>query len=87
MAKVLPISEAKMKLAELVAGLKTGDEEVLITRNGQPAAILIAPEAYEALKETLSILSNPEATAQIRSAQAYFEAGRRGLSLDEVFPE
>ena len=87
MAKILSISEAKMKLAELVAGLAAGEEEVIITRNGRPAAILMAPEAYEGLQETMSILSNPEAVAQIRRAQAYFATGQRGLSLDEVFPE
>jgi antitoxin YefM len=87
MAKMLPISEAKMKLAELVASLEAGDEEVIITRNGRPAAILLATEAYEALQETLALLSNPETIAQIRRAKAYFDAGHHGLSLDEVFPE
>jgi antitoxin YefM len=87
MPKILSISEAKMKLAELVAGLEAGAEEVVITRHGRPATILMAPEAYEALQETLNILSNPDAMAQIRCAQAYFATGQRGLSLDEVFPE
>lgn len=87
MAKTLPISEVKMKLGELVAGLEAGDEEVIITRNGRPAAVLLATEAYEALKETLAILSNPETIAQIRRARAYFDAGYHGLSVEEVFPE
>jgi antitoxin YefM len=87
MAKTLPISEAKMKLGELVAGLEAGDEEVIITRNGRPAAVLLATEAYEALQETLALLSDPETIAQVRRAKAYFDAGHRGLSLDEVFPE
>ena len=86
-AKTLPISEAKMKLAQLVASLQAGDEEVVITRNGRPAAVLLAIEAYEALKETLAILSNPETIDQIRRARAYFDAGHRGFSLDEVFDE
>jgi prevent-host-death family protein len=87
MAKTLPISEAKMKLAELVASLDAGDEEVIITRNGRPVAILLATEAYEALQETLALLSNPQTIAQIHRAKAYFDAGEHGLSLDEVFPE
>jgi antitoxin YefM len=87
MAKTLPISEAKMKLGELVASLEAGDEEVIITRNGRPAAVLLATEAYEALRETLALLSNPETMNQIRRAKAYFDAGHHGLSLDEVFPE
>jgi antitoxin YefM len=87
MAKTLPISEAKMKLGELVASLEAGDEEVIITRNGRPAAVLLATEAYETLQETLALLSKPETMNQIRRAKAYFNAGHHGLSLDEVFPE
>ena len=87
MAKTLPISEAKMKLGELVAGLEAGDEEVVITCNGRPAAVLLATEAYEALQETLALLSDPETIDQVRRAKAYFDAGHRGRSLDEVFPE
>ena len=87
MAKTLPISEVKMKLAELIAGLEGGDEEVIITRNGRPAAVLVATEAYEGLRETLAILSHPEALAQIQRAQAYFAAGQQGLAPDEVFDE
>ena len=86
-AKTLPISAAKMKLGELIAGLEAGDEEVIITRNGRPAAILITPVEYEALKETLAILANPEALDQIQRSRAYFETGQHGLSLDEVFAE
>jgi antitoxin YefM len=87
MAKTLPISEAKMKLGELVASLEAGDEEVIITRNGRPAAVLLATEPYEALQETLALLSNPQTIARIRRVKAYFDAGQHGLSLDEVFPE
>jgi antitoxin YefM len=87
MAKTLPISAVKMKLAELIAGLEGGDEEVIITRHGRPAALLVATEAYEALRETLAILSHPDTLAQIQRAQAYFAAGQQGLTPDEVFDE
>lgn len=87
MAKILPISEAKMKLGELISDLEAGDEECIITRNGRRAAVLLSPEAYDSLKETLALLSNPEAISQIRRAQAYFGAGHHGLSIDEVFAE
>ncbi len=87
MAKTLPISEVKMTLAELIAGLESGDEEAIITRNGRPAAVLVTTEAYEALRETLAILAHPEALAQIQRAQAYFAVGHQGLAPDEVFDE
>lgn len=87
MSKIFPISEAKPKLAELIAGLEAGDEEVVITRNGRRAAVLLSPEAYDGLMETLALLSHPETISQIRRAQAYFAAGHQGRSIDEVFAE
>ena len=87
MSKILPISEAKMRLGELIAALGAGDEEVIITRNGRRAAVLLSPDAYDGLMETLALLSNPATISQIRRAKAYFDAGHHGRSIDEVFPE
>ena len=41
MAKVLPISEVKARLPELVAGVQEREEEVIVTRNGRAAAVLL----------------------------------------------
>ncbi len=38
MAKTLPISEVKARLPELVAGVMEREEEIVVTRNGRPAA-------------------------------------------------
>ena len=50
--KTLSLSEAKMKLSSLVDAVQATDEEVLITRNGSPAAVLVSPDEFESLKET-----------------------------------
>src|SRR5437588_58396 len=39
MAKTLSLSEAKAKLSALVEDIEQRDEEVVITRNGRPAAV------------------------------------------------
>lgn len=41
--KTLSVSEAKMKLSALIEGLRVTDEEVLITKNGEPVAVLVSP--------------------------------------------
>ena len=87
MAKILPISEVKARLPELVTGIAEREEEVVVTRNGKPAAVLINYAEYERVKETIDILSDTDLMRQIRKSQAFYETGQKGLSFDEVFGE
>ena len=56
--KTLSLSEAKMKLSSLVETVNTTDEEVVITKNGSPAAVLVSPDEFESWKETIAIRSD-----------------------------
>ncbi|MGQ0653826.1 MAG: type II toxin-antitoxin system Phd/YefM family antitoxin [Betaproteobacteria bacterium] len=85
MAKTLPISEVKARLPELVAGVAEREEEVVVTRNGRPAAVLVNVEEYERLKGTLEVLSDPDLMRQIAESERYFARGGRGYSFEEVF--
>ncbi len=53
--KILPLSEAKAKLSALVDDVRATDEEVVITKNGRAAAVLVSPDEYEGWKETIAI--------------------------------
>jgi antitoxin YefM len=85
MAKVLPISEVKARLPELVAGVQEREEEVIVTRNGRAAAVLLNVDEYERLKATLEVLSDPELMRQIRQSEKFYASGGKGLSFEEVF--
>jgi prevent-host-death family protein len=74
--KALSLSEAKMKLSALVDELQATDEEVLITRNGSPAAILVSPAEFESLQETLTIRSDTALMAEIRKGLRALKASR-----------
>ena len=87
MSKTLPISEVKARLPELVAGVQEREEEVVVTRNGRAAAVLLNVDEYERLKATIDVLSDPELMRQIRASQKYYARGRRGLSFEDVFGE
>lgn len=87
MARILPISEVKARLPELVAGVMEREEEVVVTRNGRPAAVIVNVDEYQRLKETLDVLSDPELMRQIRASERYFAKGGKGLSFEEVFGE
>ena len=87
MTRTLPISEVKARLPELVSGINEREEEIVVTRNGKPAAVLVSYEEYERLKETLDVLSDEGLMKQIRASERYFAGGGKGLSFEEVFDE
>lgn len=83
--KTLSLSEAKMKLSGLVDLVETTDEEVLITRNGRPAAVLVSADELESLKETLAVRSEAELMAEIRRGLADLKKRRAKLyTLEEL---
>lgn len=86
-ARILPISEVKARLPELVAGVMEREEEVVVTRNGRPAAVIVNVDEYQRLMETLDVLSDPDLMRQIRASERYFAKGGKGLSFEEVFGE
>src|SRR3972149_9968437 len=87
MAKILPISEVKARLPELVTGVEEREEEIIVTRNGNPPARLVNYAEYERLKETLDVLSDPELMRQIRESEAYFVRGGKVVSFEEPYRE
>ncbi len=87
MAKILPISTVKAQLPALVTGVEQREEEIVVTRKGKPAAVLVNHDEYERLKATVDVLSDPDLMRQIRRSRAFKESGERGLSLEDVFDE
>lgn len=84
--KTLSLSEAKMKLSGLVQAVHDTDEEIVITKNGSPAAVLISPGEFESMKETLVIRSDVALTEEIRKGlRSLKEKEARLYTLEELF--
>ena len=66
----LPLADARNRLSELVADVERTHARITITKHGHPAAVLLSPEDLAALEETLEILSDPGAVAEIRESEA-----------------
>ena len=75
--KTLPLAHVKANLSRLVDQVIETDEEVVITRNGRPAAILVSPDEYEGWKETQAIRSDRELVAEIRRGLRMLERGAK----------
>lgn len=76
MSKVLSLSDVKARLSELIEEITRTQERLTVTRNGRPVAVLLSTDDLEAIEETLAILSDPGALAEIEEARAAIGAGR-----------
>ena len=83
--KTLPLSEAKSKLSGLVERVSALDEEIVITKNGRPAAVLVSPEEFESWKETVAIRADAALMKSIRKGLAALKSRKARLyTLDEL---
>jgi prevent-host-death family protein len=64
--KTMPLVEVKNNLSKIVDQVQTLQEEITITRNGRPAAVIVSTEEYEGWKETIAIRSDAEFMSEIR---------------------
>jgi prevent-host-death family protein len=84
--KALSVSEAKMKLSRLIDTVNATDEEIVITKNGRPAAVLVSPEEFESLKETVAVRSDSGLMKEIKKGLRDLKMRKVKLyGLDELF--
>ena len=74
--QTLPISTVKSKLNEYVDSVSMTREQVTITKNGSPAAVLVGVDEWESIQETLFWLSQPGIREDVAQAEADVAAGR-----------
>lgn len=76
MDTTLPLTDARNKLTKIVDEVSKTFTRFTITRKGKPEAVLMSREEYDALIDTLEILSSQETMAAIRRAEKDIKAGR-----------
>ena len=70
-----PLRSVRDHLSEVVDRVQRHHERVIITRNGHDAAVVISPHDLAQLEETIAVLSDHEALADIREADAAYDRG------------
>ncbi len=84
MSETLPLATVKSRFSEIVDRVERQQDRVVVTRNGQPAAVLISPDDLESLEETLAVMSDRSLTAQIRASEQAVARGETGADVDEL---
>ena len=71
----LLLADARARLSEFVADTQATHEPYEITRNGRPAAVLLAADDYVAMKETIAVLADAELVRAVQEGLAQLHTG------------
>lgn len=71
-----PLTEVRDNLSEVIDNVMATGDAYEITRHGKRAAVLLAADDYDALLETLNILSDPETMEALEEAALDVAEGR-----------
>lgn len=76
MRRTLPVTEAREKLTELVDEVNNKFEQIEITKNGKPRAVLMSADEFDGWRETMEILSDKQLMKDIKQAEKEFREGK-----------
>jgi antitoxin YefM len=83
MVKKVPVGEFRRNLSRLLRDVADRRDHVLVSRYGRSAARLVPVDEYEALEETVEILSDPDTLAALEAGLAELERGET-VSVGEL---
>ncbi len=84
LATPVPLSEAKACLFELARRVRQQHERIILTRNGEPEAVLLSVDDLEGLEMTLEILADTDAAARISENLRALGRGEPGADIATV---
>ena len=76
MKKTLPVTEVREKLTNLVDEVNDKFEQIVITKNGRPRALLMAVDEFDSWQETIEILSDKKLMCDIAQAEKDYKEGK-----------
>lgn len=79
----LPVADARAHLSELISEAQKTHERYEITRNGRPAAVLLAADDYESMRETIEVLADADLMRAHREGLDELRAGEY-LDADQL---
>jgi prevent-host-death family protein len=69
------LANVKTHFSAVVDTVHETHERVVVTRNGEPAVVVMAVDDLESLEETLAILQDGQTMADLAEAEAAVDAG------------
>lgn len=76
MTRTITLKALRPGLPHVADAVESNLDRYVVTRHGQPVMMLISPEDYEGLLETIEILSDKSAAKRIRKSWREAKAGK-----------
>jgi antitoxin YefM len=80
----VPVTKAKNMLLDMIRMIDDQENTIAITRNGVPKAVLMSMEQYEAMRETMAILGDPDLMKQIRDSHTEIKEKNPLVDLEDL---
>lgn len=74
--KILPVTHVKKNLLDILKTMSEDHATIIVTKNGKPVSIMMTPDRYETLMETIEILADPEVMTALAASAEDFRKGR-----------
>ena len=83
---ILPVTKVKRELLEILKAMAEDYATITVTRNGEPVGIMMTPDRYQALLETIEILADNKVLQSLKASYKDFKSGRV-YTHDEVWKD
>ena len=84
--KILTVTKVKRELLDILKAMEAEYATITMTRNGEPVGVMMTPDRYESLLETIEILSDKKILRTLKSSQEDFKSGKV-YTHDEVWKD
>ena len=74
--QIMPVTKVKRGLLDIIKTMQEDDATITLTRNGEPVGVMMTPNRYEALLETIEILVDRDVLAALGESAKDFQDGR-----------
>jgi len=84
--KILPVTKIKRDFLSILKSMEEDEATIAVTRNGEPVGVMMTLSRYEALLETIDILSDRQIMRSLEASKKDFKSGTV-FSHDEVWQD
>lgn len=84
--EILPVTKVKRNLLDIIKRMEEEETTIALTRNGEPVSVMMPLSRYEALLETIDILSDKQILQSLEKSKTDFNS-KRIFSHDEVWKD
>jgi len=83
MVNTITLKKLRPGLPGVIKGIDSKLDRYIVTKRGKPVAIMLSPDDYDGLLETLDILSDKDVVRRIKKAKREMGDGKT-ISLEEL---